>query len=129
MRSRKSPRQPHEVPRVSISFDPEEGRTHQSFKDECDINRIVDTYARTGVIPHVQLGQPQYGDNPEVDFFEAACAKASIASAYEDGFTPEAPEEPQGDDLPAEGQDAPKSAESASGAQEPSGDQKPATEG
>jgi hypothetical protein len=122
-------RRPHEVPRVSIEFDPDNGRTHQSFKDECDINRIVSTFARTGIVPHVQKGEPQYGDCPDVSFFDAACAQAEIASAFEDGFTLEAPEEPSGDDLSAEGQDAPETAESVSDAQEPAGDQKSATEG
>ena len=93
-------RGPFDRPRVAISFDPERGLTHQSFKDECDINRIVENYARTGIVPARRL-EPIYGDAPDADLFEAACAQAAIRSALEDGFTPseaapEAPESPEG---------------------------------
>lgn len=35
--------------------------TQQQFKEETDINYIVDTYTRTGVLPHT-IGTPQFGD-------------------------------------------------------------------
>lgn len=68
--------------RVSISF-PEQGLTKQSFRDECDINKIVDQFARTGVINNLPRGEPQYGDAPEQSFFESACISAEIASKTE----------------------------------------------
>jgi len=48
-----------------ITFDPEEGETQQSFKDECDINRIVSQYVKTGtwsgsLRPPTRV--PQFGD-------------------------------------------------------------------
>lgn len=77
-------RRPHDVPRVSISFDPDKGRTHQSFKDECDINRIVETYARTGIVTHTNRLEAQYGDAPSQNLYEAACVQAEIRSAAEE---------------------------------------------
>jgi len=82
MRSVRSPRRPHEVEPVRVSFS-EPGLTRQSFKDECDINRIVDQYTRTGLVPHVVRRSPQYGDVPEQSLFEAACVQAEIRSAEE----------------------------------------------
>jgi len=48
-----------------ITFDPAEGETQQSFKDECDINRIVSQYVKTGtwsgsLRPPTRV--PQFGD-------------------------------------------------------------------
>lgn len=51
--------QPHS--RLSITIDPASGRTHQSFKDECDINNLVDHWLRTGVAQFTPR-QAQYAD-------------------------------------------------------------------
>lgn len=48
--------------RVAISFDPLENRTKQSFKDECDINKIMSKWRRTGVLEHMAAAPPVYGD-------------------------------------------------------------------
>ena len=101
MRSVKNPRRAHEMPRVQIAF-PGPGKTRQSFKDECDINRIVDTYARTGIVNHIPRVAPQYGDNPEQTLFDAACVQAEIRSSEEDAVlnpSPEALRGPDSDDL------------------------------
>lgn len=37
-------------------------KTKQSFKDQCDIHRIIDRYDRTGLITHLNRAQAQYGD-------------------------------------------------------------------
>ncbi len=51
-----------------------EGLTKQSFKDECDINFIMNKWQRTGQIPDSAVGtmRPRYGDftNPN-DYMEA----------------------------------------------------------
>jgi hypothetical protein len=86
---------PWERHRCSIDFDPDECKTHQSFKDECDVNKIIDMHVRTGIVTHLNRGTPQYGDAPESDIFDAAVAQAEIRSALEQGYEPpEAPEEP-----------------------------------
>ena len=73
--------------RVAISFKDSKRITRSSFKAECDINRIVDQFTRTGIVPHVQRATPQYGDAPEQDLFEAACIAAEIRSKEEEGHT------------------------------------------
>jgi len=37
-------------------------RTHQSMKDECDINRIMLKWQKTGVIEHANTYEGSYGD-------------------------------------------------------------------
>jgi len=39
-----------------------ESKTHQSFKDQCDINRVMSKYAKTGVLPELIKTNPVYGD-------------------------------------------------------------------
>jgi len=38
-------------PRVQSRINPKSGRTHQAFKDECDINKIVNYFMKHGIIP------------------------------------------------------------------------------
>lgn len=55
-----------------IEFDPEEGQTKQSFKDECDINNIMKRYNATGAITHLNMRTPEYGDfSSPLDFQSA----------------------------------------------------------
>lgn len=61
--------------RVSISFLDEngeqaQGRTHQEFKDECDVNLIIPKYDRTGLLTHLNEAVAQYGDYSEVNEFQ-----------------------------------------------------------
>jgi len=39
-----------------------ESKTHQSFKDQCDINRIMSRYQKTGQLPELIRKNPVYGD-------------------------------------------------------------------
>ena len=48
-----------------------ESMTHQEFKDECDINRIMSRALRTGVLP-VGVSVGRYGDFADVGDFHAA---------------------------------------------------------
>lgn len=45
-----------------------ESRTKQSFKDECDVNRIVARFQATGQLPNINQLPPQYLDVTELDF-------------------------------------------------------------
>jgi len=47
-----------------------DGRTKQSYKDECDINKIMQRFAQTNTISHLAKHQGQYGDFSEFDFHE-----------------------------------------------------------
>ena len=52
-------------------FCPESTLTKQSFKDECDINKIVAKFQSTGQIPNLNNLEAQYGDAPTIDLKEA----------------------------------------------------------
>lgn len=44
------------------------GRTKQSFKDECDINTIVNRFLKTGVFDATNKHAPRYGDCTGLEF-------------------------------------------------------------
>jgi len=56
-----------EKERHSLSF-PAQGRTKQSFKDECDVNRIMARYLSTGELPNLNNVEPQYLDCTAFDY-------------------------------------------------------------
>lgn len=66
--------------RVSLTFTTQ-GRTKQSFKDECDINLIMRRFEVTGDLAHVNRRTPIFGDFPSMDFAEAM---AIVIKARED---------------------------------------------
>lgn len=45
----------------------EDGRTKQSFKDQCDINKIIARAQKTGTVSHLAKYQGVYGDFSDVD--------------------------------------------------------------
>jgi len=47
-------------------------RTKQASKDECDVNNIVKKYTQSGVLTHVRMSQPQYGDFTQVADYQTA---------------------------------------------------------
>lgn len=49
---------------------PEQGRTKQQFKDECDINNILRRYEKTGALPNMIKSNPVYGDFSNVADFQ-----------------------------------------------------------
>jgi phage internal scaffolding protein len=55
--------------------------TKQSDKDSCDINLILDRYAKTGVLPDLITKDPQYGDFTDVPTYQEACSIVSLAEA------------------------------------------------
>lgn len=73
------------------SFVGVENLTKQSFKDECDVNRIVRQFTKTGIVNHLARGKPQYGEMPDMSVHEAACISAEIASKGEEGVFDENP--------------------------------------
>lgn len=83
--------------------------TRGSFKAECDVNNIVQQYARTGLVNHVAKATPHYGDAPDIDFTTAALAQAAIAShEAELELTP--PEVPPEETEPPVASEEPKTA-------------------
>jgi len=55
-------------PKLRTQLTCRDDRTIQSFKDECDINRILASYAVTGQLTHVNPRPPQWGDVEALDF-------------------------------------------------------------
>lgn len=49
---------------------PVQSLTKQAFKDECDINKIVANYDRTGLLSHVSSAVARYGDFTEVNEYQ-----------------------------------------------------------
>ncbi len=47
-----------------------DGRTKQCFKDECDIDKIMQRAAKGGTISHLNKYEGVYADFSEFDFFE-----------------------------------------------------------
>lgn len=45
--------------------------TKSAFKDECDINKIMGKYLKTGILPRLNPNKPNYGFAPSFDFREA----------------------------------------------------------
>lgn len=52
-------------------------KTQQHFKDECDINQILERFRETGVIDHIKTTQAQYGYAPAITFTEAMLTVAT----------------------------------------------------
>lgn len=70
--------------KVSVTFPPDEGRTKQSFKQECDINHIMARYVKTGIIEFTNKHAPQYGDVTGLDFREGIQVVAAARSMFEE---------------------------------------------
>jgi phage internal scaffolding protein len=68
--------------------------TKQSFKDECDIHKILKQYQRTGVINHIANARPTYMDLPDTMDYQASMntiiyadeAFATLPSSVRDHF-------------------------------------------
>jgi len=70
--------------KIAINF-PAQGRTKQSFKDECDINVIMSRYQATGQLPdNLNPTAPQYIDATGFDFDLAMNLVAEASSAFQE---------------------------------------------
>lgn len=66
----------------TVKFGP--GLTHQSFKDDCDINNIVSRFENTGILEHKNTREPQYVDIDSTTLHEAMNIVADANSAFAD---------------------------------------------
>lgn len=74
----------YQKPRIHKSLDcPEPGRTKQSFKDECDINKIMGRYRKTGTIPQT-MRPKRYGEQKITGFTEMQNHIASVKTLYQE---------------------------------------------
>lgn len=69
--------------KVGIEF-PGKGRTKQAHKDECDINRILAKYIKTGILNHYNKYGGSYGDFTSVDFHEAMNLVAEAQEMFDE---------------------------------------------
>lgn len=67
-------------PRVVKDFKGVESRTHQSFKDEVNINTIVQKWLRTGEPPINPGGVAQYGDSTAFTSYHDALNTVAAAN-------------------------------------------------
>lgn len=70
--------------KTPMYFEPDENQAKQSFKDECDINKIMAKFQKTGLINHYASHAPQYGDIPAIDYHEALNIVATAESMFEE---------------------------------------------
>jgi phage internal scaffolding protein len=70
--------------RVQTCFADDAGRTHQEHKQECDINHILEKYARTGLVTHVNKYEPQYGDVTSMEYQDMQNKIADVNSMFAD---------------------------------------------
>lgn len=66
-------RKPYDPPvQVGLDCSQDLSATKQSFKDECDINRILHGYRKTGLIDHLSKHQGIYDDVSNYDDYHAS---------------------------------------------------------
>lgn len=68
--------------RVSLDLS-KNGKTKQSFKEECDINTILAKYKKTGVLDFVNENQAHYGDVTGIDFRIAMIEVAKVTELFD----------------------------------------------
>jgi len=72
-------------PPVKVEFiSTEPSLTRQAFREECQINSILDRYQKTGIVEHVNTHSPQYGDISALDFKEAQDTLAKARTMFEE---------------------------------------------
>ena len=68
----------------AISFNPEEGKTQQSFLEECNINSIMKKFQKTGAINHYMAYSPQYGEHTQNGLMEAMDIVIQAETMFDD---------------------------------------------
>jgi len=67
-------------PRPGVDTGP--GRTKQSFRDDCDINVIVEKHAKTGFLNALQVPPPMYLDLASVPDYQTAANYMATSEQY-----------------------------------------------
>ncbi len=68
----------------AISFEGVKALTKQSFKDECNINKIMDKFQKSGAITHFAKNAPTYGDTTSPMLHDALNIVADAESMFEE---------------------------------------------
>lgn len=64
--------------RVTVSFE-KPTRTRGSFKNDCDINVVVNRFQKNGIIDHIARGQGSYGDFSTVEDYQSSLNRVMAA--------------------------------------------------
>ena len=72
------------IPDTVFDFKKDPPRQKQSFKDQCDINRIMDKAAQTGTLSHINQYEQQYGDFADFDYEDSMNRIAEANSMFYD---------------------------------------------
>lgn len=73
-------------PRRAVTANCSKGdRTHQSFKDECDINKVIKRYKLTGTVPQHQI-PPDYSDYSNLGEYQDALNIVATANTMFEGL-------------------------------------------
>jgi len=67
-----------------MTFDADENCAKQSFKDECDINKIMAKFQKTGVLNHYAKHAPSYQDIPALEYSDALNIIATADTMFEE---------------------------------------------
>lgn len=70
--------------KVPLIFPSDEGRTKQSFRDECDINVLMKRYEDTGTLEHITKRAALYANVTALDFQRAMDIVANARTAFAD---------------------------------------------
>ncbi len=68
---------------TTIPKDYSDGRTKQSFKDDTDVNLIIQKHTRMGTISHLEQWGGNYGDYSDFNFQDAQNQIANANSMFE----------------------------------------------
>lgn len=71
---------PSQFVRLDCKDDP--GRTKQEFADDCNINRIIEKFQKTGTVTHLAKHGANYGDIDPLDLHEAMNIVAKANSMF-----------------------------------------------
>ncbi len=69
---------------VRLSMDGQKTRTHQSGKDEVDINKLMEKYVKTGVLDHQKEYGGDYGFATSMDLLEALTTVQKANEMFDD---------------------------------------------
>ncbi len=71
-------------PRVPVVSPCGDGAAQQQFKEDCDVNTIMQRYQKTGAIDHVSKHQPEYGFATANNYHESMNVITTANSMFND---------------------------------------------
>ena len=68
----------------AIVFNEDRNSAKQSFRDECDINKIMARFQKTGILDHYTKHAPEYQDIPAIEYLDALNIVATAETMFEE---------------------------------------------